>query len=40
MVSRPYLLDLNPIEHNWAQAKVIHRKHRCSIEEIFQCHTL
>ncbi|MEY4922569.1 MAG: hypothetical protein RLY17_1286 [Pseudomonadota bacterium] len=23
MVSCPYLLDLNPIEHNWAQAKVI-----------------
>lgn len=36
----PYSPDLNPIEHKWAQAKAIRRKHRCSIEEIFQCHSL
>ena len=36
----PYSPDLNPIEHKWAQAKAIRRKHRCSVEEIFQHHYL
>ena len=31
----PYSPDLNPIEHKWAQAKSIRRKHRCSIDELF-----
>lgn len=32
----PYCPDLNPIEHKWAQAKSIRRKHNCSINELFQ----
>jgi transposase len=31
-----YSPDLNPIEHKWAHAKAIRRKHQCSIEELFQ----
>jgi len=31
----PYSPDLNPIEHKWAQAKSIRRKHRCSVSELF-----
>ena len=31
----PYSPDLNPIEKNWAQAKFIRRKLRCSIDELF-----
>lgn len=31
----PYSPDLNPIEHKWAQAKAIRRKHKCSINELF-----
>jgi transposase len=34
----PYSPDLNPIEHKWAQAKAIRRKHRCSINELFEAH--
>ena len=32
----PYSPDLNPIEHKWAQVKSIRRKHRCSIDELFE----
>ena len=30
-----YSPDLNPIEHKWAQAKNIRKKHNCNIDEIF-----
>lgn len=32
----PYSPDLNPIEHKWAQAKALRRKHRCPVDELFQ----
>ena len=32
----PYSPDLNPIEHKWAQAKSIRRKHNCDVLELFQ----
>ncbi len=32
----PYSPDLNPIEHKWAQAKVLRRKLGCSTDELFQ----
>ena len=32
----PYSPDLNPIEHKWAQAKAVRRKHDCDIYELFQ----
>ena len=35
-----YSPDFNPIEHKWAQAKAIRRRHHCSIEELFQQHSL
>ena len=35
-----YSPDLNPIEHKWAQAKALRRKHRCSAEELFRDHQL
>ena len=31
----PYSPDLNPIEKKWAQAKVIRRQKRCSVDEGF-----
>jgi transposase len=31
-----YSPDLNPIEHKWAQAKALRRKHRCSVDELFR----
>lgn len=31
-----YSPDFNPIEHKWAQAKAIRRKHNCSTLELFQ----
>ncbi len=31
-----YSPDLNPIEHKWAEAKAIRRKHQCSIEDLFK----
>ena len=31
----PYSPDLNPIEHKWAQAKALTRKHSGTIEELF-----
>ena len=31
----PYSPDLNPIEHKWAQAKAIRRKHNCTMDELF-----
>jgi transposase len=31
-----YSPDLNPIEHKWAQAKAIHRRSRCSVDELFK----
>ena len=34
----PYSPDLNLIEHAWAQAKSIRRKHKCSVAEIFTVH--
>lgn len=34
----PYSLDLNPIEHKWAQAKSMRTKINCSIDELFQNH--
>jgi len=36
----PYSPDLNPIEHKWAQAKSIRRKTNCTIDELFQKHSL
>jgi transposase len=35
-----YSPDLNPIEHKWAQAKALRRKHRCSVDELFRGHKL
>lgn len=32
----PYSPDLNPIEHKWAQAKSIRRKHLCDIDTLFR----
>ena len=32
----PYSPDLNPIEHKWAQAKSIRRKHLCDIDSLFR----
>ena len=32
----PYLPDLNPIEHKWAQAKALRRKLACSTDELFK----
>ena len=31
-----YSPDLNPIEHKWAQAKAIRRKHRCDPFQLFK----
>lgn len=31
----PYSPDLNPIEHKWAHAKAVRRKHKCSIPKLF-----
>lgn len=31
-----YSPDLNPIEHQWAQAKAIRKQSHCSVEELFQ----
>jgi len=33
----PYSPDFNPIEQKWTQLKSIHRKLRCSAEEVFYC---
>ena len=35
-----YSPDLNPIEHKWAQAEALRRKHRCSIDELFRDYKL
>ena len=35
-----YSPDLNPIEHKWAQAKALRRKHSCSVDELFRDHKL
>lgn len=32
----PYSPDLNPIEHKWAQAKSLRRKHSCDINTLFR----
>ncbi len=32
----PYSPDLNPIEHKWAQAKSVRRKHKCDISTLFR----
>jgi transposase len=32
----PYSPDLNPIEHQWAQAKSRRRKYQCGIDELFR----
>lgn len=32
----PYSPDLNPIEHKWAQAKSIRRKHACNVDTLFK----
>ena len=32
----PYSPDLNPIEHKWAQAKALRRKHSCDIDSRFR----
>lgn len=32
----PYSPDLNPIEHKWAQAKALRRKHSCDIDSLFR----
>ena len=31
-----YSPDLNPIEHKWAQAKAIRKKHRCDPYQLFK----
>jgi len=31
----PYSPDTNPIEHKWARAKALRRRHQCSIDELF-----
>lgn len=31
----PYSPDLNPIEHKWAQAKSLRRKHKCDLFSLF-----
>lgn len=31
----PYSPDLNPIEHKWAQAKAIRRKHNLPVQRVF-----
>ena len=36
----PYSPDCKPIEHKWAQAKAIRRKHSCSTLELFQKYLL
>ena len=36
----PYSPDFNTIEHKWAQAKAIRRKHNCSTLELFQKYLL
>ncbi|MEB3702284.1 IS630 family transposase [Candidatus Bealeia paramacronuclearis] len=36
----PYSLDLNPIEHKWAQSKSIRKRHHCNIEELFKFNLL
>ena len=35
-----YSPDLNPIEHKWAQAKALRRKHRCSTDDLFRDYKL
>jgi transposase len=35
-----YSPDLNPIEHKWAQAKSIRKKHKCNTEELFKNHRI
>jgi len=32
----PYSPDLNPIEHKWAQAKALRRRHRCDVDTLFR----
>lgn len=34
----PYSPDLNPIEHKWAHAKSLRRKHDCDVFELFNSH--
>jgi transposase len=36
----PYSPDLNPIEHTWATAKSIRKKHNCSIDDLFSKYLL
>ena len=36
----PYSPDFNPIEHKWAQAKAIRKKHNCSTLKLFQKYLL
>ena len=31
-----YSPDLNPIEHKWAQAKAIRRRHHCDVPDLFK----
>lgn len=31
----PYSPDLNPLEHQWAQAKAIRKQSHCSVDELF-----
>jgi transposase len=33
-----YSPDLNPIEHYWAKAKALRRKHRCAVNTLFANH--
>jgi transposase len=35
-----YSPELNPIEHKWAQAKAVRRRCHCSVDEVFQGHSL
>ena len=36
----PYSPDLNPIEHKWAQAKAIRRRHHREVLELFKSFVL
>ncbi len=36
----PYSPDLNPIDHNWAQANNLPRTLNCSIDALFRLHCL
>lgn len=36
----PYSPDLNPIEHQWAQAKAIRKQSHCPVYDLFRSHRI